>query len=142
MYQQAMPQFQQDMMGAADHFMQTRGLTDRQGQFDPTQGLQRGFGNMMSQTDGVFRAMGMDPSRMSPVQKAMILGGGAAAGGGAISGNPGVAGMGGLSMMGGMLPALLGGGGQGGPQNHLQTLTQGPTAPQSRDEWELMRRNQ
>ncbi|MBS3927491.1 MAG: hypothetical protein KGZ65_02600 [Sphingomonadales bacterium] len=151
-YNQAMPQFQDDAAGFLDQYMQSRGLMNEQGQFDPMQTVNRNggiMGSMMQGSDKIFQGLGMDPSRMSPMQKMMIMGGALGLGGGAMGGSPGVAGAGGLAMMGGLLPTLMQGQGQGGqrysgynpmqqqsaPGYEGQAPGQNPNSPQARNEW-------
>ena len=116
-YNQAMPQLKQEASGFLDQYMQSRGLANPEtGQFDPTAGIMRNggvLGQFMGGTDQIFRSLGMDPSRMSPIQKMMVLGGALGMGGGAAAGSPGLMGASGVAMAGGLAPSLLQGrGGQ------------------------------
>jgi hypothetical protein len=125
--------------GAIDQHITNRlgqmGLLNQQGQVDPLHTIGNslrnmfsgGAGNgaggmgMMNHIDSMFHAIGMDPTRMSPVQKLMILAGTGVGGAGDMTGNPILAGGGGLALLGGLIPHLMGGnqgstGGQGMPQ--------------------------
>lgn len=86
--------------GQADQYMQSRGMMGQDGQFDPTQGLvnkaTQGF-------DSVLQRLGIDPSRLSPMQKLMLGGGSLTAAGGALTGHPMLAGAGGLAALGGLV---------------------------------------
>lgn len=87
--------------------------------------------------DQIFRALGMDPTRMSPVQKMMVLGGGAVAGGGALAGSPVMAGLGGLGLLGGLVPGMMPNRNAQFPGLDNPPQPQGPT---SRDEWQVQQR--
>jgi hypothetical protein len=117
-YNEGMPLAQEDMANFMDRYMQSRGMTDESGQFNPMAGVGRGAGGMMSGVmrgaDSILRSLGMRPETMTVPQKIAILGGGAAAGYGALSGSPAVAGGGGLALLGGLLPSLMPGQSQGG----------------------------
>lgn len=118
---EGLPVMQEQM----DNYLGQRGMLDENGQFDPTQAVQRrgGPGGMfMSGADGMFRSMGMDPSKMSPLQKIMILGGATAGAGGLLAGAPVMAGVGGASAAAGLLPMLM-------PGQSQQQFGTGPTAP-------------
>lgn len=145
-YNDAMPVLQDDMASMLDQYMASRGLTDpHTGQFSPGR-------NMLGGADGIFQALGLDPSRMSPIQKLMILGGAIGGGGGLIGGSPSLAGAGGLSMLGGLLPSMTGQQGQGGQAGYRPGQAAGynghgpnsmpPNAPSSRDEWMLQQQLQ
>lgn len=145
-YNSAMPVLQNDMAGMLDQYMSSRGLTDpHTGQFNPGRG-------MLSGADGIFQALGLDPSRMSPIQKLMILGGAIGGGGGLIGGSPSLAGAGGLSMLGGLLPSMGGQHGGGGQTGYRPGQPAGynghgpnsmpPNAPSARDEWMLQQQLQ
>lgn len=162
---QSMPAIQENMAGFADEYIGSRmpqiqdqvnqqleqlGLLGEDGRFNPMAAV----GQRASQgVDGIFRSLGMDPSRMSPLQKMMVLGGSAAAGGGAALGSPIMAGVGGVGALAGLLPQFMPGqgqqrlGGQGGayqpgqPQQPGQPMggvnQPAPNAPQARNEWQL-----
>ncbi len=141
-----LPELQQYGRNSVDQYMQDRGVMDEQGHFNPLRPAMQGVKQQMgSHVDQFLQQMGMDPSRMSPMQKMMLLGGGAAAGGGLMAGSPLLAAGGGLAAMGGLLPHLMPGQGQQqlqgqfqqpgqpqqGPQQppwmrHISTLMQGP----------------
>lgn len=133
-----LPQMQQQLgegfTGMADEWLQQRGLMNEQGQVDLAgPAINRVTGG----ADGIFRGMGMDPSRLSPLQKMMMLGGAGMAGGGAMAGAPMLAGAGGLAMLGGGAPYFMGGGRQGGQS---PGMAQGggqsqPNGMNARDEW-------
>lgn len=76
----------------------------------------------MGGADGIFRSMGMDPSKLSPLQKVMILGGATAGAGGLLAGAPVMAGVGGASAAAGLLPMLM-------PGQSQQQFGTGPAAP-------------
>lgn len=143
-----------------DQYMDERGMLDPNGQFDPTQALNRrgGPGGMfMGGADGIFKSMGMDPSKLSPLQKVMILGGATAGAGGLLAGAPVMAGMGGASAAAGLLPMLMPGQSQqqfgtgpAAPYRPGQPQQQGvgpggtpyPTQPGARDEWQTQQQFQ
>ena len=135
----------------ADQWMDQRGMLDEQGQFDPSQAMNRKggmLGRFAGGADQIFQSMGMNPASMSPLQKLMILGGATAGGGGLLAGSPVLAGMGGASAMAGLLPQFMPGQGQqrlqqgmgmGGPQSPYTPgqTQQGGQQPvvQHRNEW-------
>lgn len=90
----AMPQ----IGGFADQYAQQRGLMNQQGQIDPTNVVKQ---QAMGHIDSMLHGMGMDPSRMSPVQKMMLMGGAGMGGAGALTMNPVMMGAGGLMAGGG-----------------------------------------
>lgn len=135
-----LPQLQQQMgQGAADmadQWLQQRGLLNDQGQVDIAGPA---INHVAHGADGIFRAMGLDPARLSPLQKMMMLGGAGMAGGGAMMGSPMLAGAGGLAMLGGGAPYMMGGGRPGG--QHAMAGPGGPTQPPpnamtARNEWQ------
>ena len=65
------------------------------------------LGPVSQMADQLLSSMGMDPSTMHPMQKLLILGGGATALGGALSGHNGVAGAGALAAGAGIAPQLM-----------------------------------
>lgn len=153
MYNEAMPQMQSDMADFVDQYMQQRGMLNQQGQFNPLGGMfgQGGPLSGLSQgADSVLRSLGMDPSAMSGMQKAMILGGGMLGAGGMASGHPLAAVGGGLSMLGGLMPYLTPGQSQGGapyggqpsPYGGQQVGYQGVQAPPPAQQNEWQRQQQ
>ena len=91
-------------------------MMDEDGQFDPMAGSNRKgglLGKVMGGSDAIFHGMGIDPRRLTPLPKIMILGGAGAAGGGAMAGAPFLAGAGGVSAAAGLLPYLMSGHAQG-----------------------------
>jgi hypothetical protein len=142
------------------------GLLNQRGQVDPVQSVINHFrggqqgdgqgggqpgmpgGGMMQHVDNLLRLTGMDPSRMTPMQKMMMAGGAGTAGFGAMAGNPLLAGGGSLALMGGLLPALMPGQGTGVAQGGMpgygrasQEPQQGPnqlppTSPVARNEYQ------
>lgn len=148
------PEIQNSMGEWADNYMASRGMMDETGQFNPMMAANRQggiMGGLMRGSDDIFRTLGMDPSKMSPLQKVMILGGAVGGGGGMLAGAPALAGVGGVSALAGLLPQLMpsqsqqtfngqqapyrpgqGGVGQTGGVNQPQ-----PTAPQARNEWAM-----
>ena len=155
MYGELAPQLQQDVTDMADQYMHSRGMMDEYGQFNPLAAASRNGGlvqRLMVGSDGIFHQLGLDPSRLSPLQKLMILGGTAVGSGGLMAGSPALAGIGGMSAMGGLLPYLMPGQSQQGgmvggmgPQNVPyrpgQPISQNPVnvpppnTPQARNEW-------
>lgn len=139
-YNEAMPQIGQDVEGMLDQYMSERGMLNQQGQFDPSSRMMKTLGGG---ADGIFRSMGMDPSKMSPLQKVMILGGATTGAGGALAGSPILAGMGGATAMAGLMPQFMQSQGQQrmnsmfGPQAQQQG-GQGQQQPQfaNRNEWQ------
>jgi hypothetical protein len=151
------PELQDQAASFMDQYMMSRGMMDETGQFNPMMAANRQggiMGGIMRGSDDIFRAIGMDPSRMSPLQKLMILGGTAAAGGGALAGAPALAGVGGVSALAGLLPQLMpsqsqqvmGNGTQApyrpGQQQQGQAGVTGvngigPQGPQARNEWQM-----
>jgi hypothetical protein len=134
-YNQALPVMQEDMAGFLDHYGKTRGFIGGHGQFDPASAVSKNSG-----LDSLISQLGMDPARMSPIQKLMLVGGGGTAAGGLLAGSPMLAGLGGGGAMMSMLPSLLGGKGQqsqGGQAPGPGGVPQ-VNSPQYRDEWELM----
>lgn len=136
-----LPELQQQMgQGAADmadQWLQQRGLLNDQGHVDIAGPA---INHVAHGADGMFRAMGIDPARLSPLQKMMLLGGGAAGAGGLAMGSPMLAGAGGLAMLGGGVPYAMGGGRQGG-QGAMAGPGGGPGQPQpnamtARNEWQ------
>ncbi len=128
-----------------DQYMQERGMLNSEGQFDPTQAMNRG-GGILGNVDSVFRSMGMDPSKMSPLQKVMVLGGAGAGAGGLLAGSPLMVGAGGTAAMAGLLPQLMPGQSQQqffgpqapyrpGQQAGVPGFGQQPNQPGARDEW-------
>lgn len=157
-----MPEVQDQAAGFMDQYMMSRGMMDETGQFNPMMAANRQggiMGGIMRGSDDIFRSLGMDPSRMSPLQKLMILGGSAAAGGGALAGAPALAGVGGVSALAGLLPQLMpsqsqqvmGNGAQApyrpgqpqGQQAGVPGVNQfGPQGPQARNEWQMFQQPQ
>lgn len=136
---QKIPQIADYAEGRARQGMQGMGLAGEDGRFDPTRAVGQAAGQGV---DHIFKSMGMDPSRLSPMQKMMMLGGGAAAGGGMLAGSPMLAGAGllgaGAGYFGGGRPNYAGQQpGQVSPEvaQHLQSLTQGQGGVQGRNEW-------
>lgn len=152
-----MGQMADQVMNVADERMMGRlgelGLLDQNGQFSlqrPAANAVRGgmqqIGQQLGQaTDPLFRSLGLDPSRMSGAQRALIMGGSAVGLGGAATGNPMVAGAGGTAAAAGLLPYIL----QnpqaasqfshlfGGPQGQGQGQGQQPgNQMTARNEWE------
>jgi len=129
----------------ADEWMTQRGLLDPQTGQVNTGNL---MGGLTGGVDKLFQAIGMNPGRMSPLQKLMILGGTVTGAGGLIGGAPGMAAGGGLAALGGLLPYLLQSQGQHGaaPQSYTQAgysaLPPGqlgyapPNQPGYRNEWQ------
>lgn len=124
MYEKFRPQVTEDAYGAADNYLNTRipqvaGMAGQHidkylaqkaqqlGMVDPGTG-------QVHPTYALFHAMGMDPTRMSPVQRMLMLGGGAAGVGGAVTGNPLLTALGGAAGLGGM---AMGGGHQATPMS-------------------------
>jgi hypothetical protein len=64
------------------------------------------MGVMANKADGLFRSLGIDPSRMGPLQKLMLLGGAGAGGAGIATMNPLLMGAGGIAAMAGAAPLL------------------------------------
>ena len=159
-YEGMRPAIERDMQGMVDGQLDRLGLRGENGQLDLTNALPQSVhnignlagqvSNMGNSADGIFRSIGMDPSRMSPFQKLMILGGVMGGGAGMMSGNGTMATVGGGAALAGLLPMLMqgqrqDGTGQGGspgvPGNAagaMQTLTAGAApvnAPSYRNEW-------
>lgn len=123
------------------------GLLGADGRFNPLAGVGQRLGGGV---DSIFQSLGMDPSRMSPLQKMMILGGAGIGGVGAAAGSPVMAGLGGVGAMAGLLPQFMPGQGQQRlnqqyqpgqqPQGGQPGQPQGPNStppntPQARNEW-------
>lgn len=163
--QAALPQIGDYAEERARGMMNNMGVLNEQGQVDPMHmlgnAMRSRFGGgaggpgVMQHVDSLFRGLGMDPTRMSPLQKLMILGGTGAAGGGMLAGSPMLAGAGGLSLLGGALPALMhGSSSQGGgsgvagnvpgspPAGHSGPIGLPPNAPGQRNEFEYQQRLQ
>jgi hypothetical protein len=126
-YNEAMPQIGQDVAGMLDEYMGERGMLDQQGQFDPSSRMMKG---LSGGADSIFRSMGMDPTKMSPLQKVMILGGATAGTGGMLAGSPVLAGMGGASAMAGLMPSFMPGQGQQRMNSMFGPQAQGYGQPQ------------
>jgi hypothetical protein len=150
-YNEAMPQIKDDFADTMDEYLHSRGMLDDQGHFDPSSRMMKG---LSGGADNIFRAMGMDPARLSGLQKIMILGGAVGGGGGLLAGSPAVAGMGGLSTAAGLLPLFMQGQGQQALQQGQQPgynpgRPQGvvpgapaPNQPGARNEWQHQAGNQ
>jgi hypothetical protein len=106
--------------------------------------VNRNLAPYTAHADGLFRSMGMDPAQMSPLQKTMLLGGGAALGAGALgvgggmmaksplmAGAGGLLGAGGLGLMGaGALPYFMRpGAGRIDPQHWAGSAGEAPYNP-------------
>jgi hypothetical protein len=117
------------------------GVLNQQGQFSPMQGIGRGLSQgvqgLMRHAHPLFRALGLNPQNMSPMQQAAILGGGGLGGAGLMTGHPMLAGAGGLTSLAGLLPGLMGRGeGQPPPDwANAGTAAAPPTTPVARDEY-------
>lgn len=116
------------------------GLLGQDGQIDISGVVNQAMnGGPTGGIDTIFKMIGMDPTRMSPMQKIMILGGTAAGAGGALGGSAGMAAGGGLAALGGLLPYLMQGQGQRGQGQGMGMEGgqgyQHPNAPGYRDEW-------
>jgi hypothetical protein len=142
-YGEMMPQVMNDLHGSMDEYLSSRGMTDRSGRFNP---LANAAGGLTEGADGIFHALGMDPSKMSPLQKMMILGGAGIGGAGAVAGSPFLATAGGGAALAGLLPLLQGklqgGQGQPGQPQGMPGMPQQPGmggfqgGAQPRNEWE------
>ena len=115
MYNEIMPQFQEDMAGMANNYLDQLGLRQQDGQLNLGNAISGA--NMLQEfsnkADNIFRSIGINPSRMSPFQKLMILGGVMGMGGGMASGNGVMTGASGAAMLAGLLPQMMGDRGQG-----------------------------
>lgn len=164
-----MPQVRDNMAQFADEYIGSRlpalqdsvnehlsnlGLLGADGRFNPLAGVGQRLGGGV---DAIFRGLGMDPSRMSPLQKMMVLGGAGVGGIGAAAGSPVMAGMGGVGAMAGLLPQFMPGQGQqrlnqqympgqqppgGQPGQPQGPNTPPPNTPQARNEWLLQQQQQ
>lgn len=134
----------QHATGVADQWLQQRGLLGEDGQINVAgPAMERVTGGI----DGLFRGMGMDPSRMSPLQKMMILGGAGVGAGGMAAGSPGLAAMGGLGALAGFVPGMGQRSGPGGHAGGPGGVPHGATAPPpntatARNEWDVQRQLQ
>jgi len=128
-----------------DQYLDERGLLDQEGQFDPTHGMKQKF---QSSADHLLYGMGLDPSRMSPLQKMMLLGGAGVGGAGLMTGNPLLAGAGGVAASASLLPYMLPGQsqqhfqGQPAPYQPGRPQQQQAYGPQYRNEFALQQQQQ
>lgn len=108
MYNEMMPQFQEDMAGMANNYLDQLGLRGQDGQLSLANAIPNPMSGITNGADSIFRSIGMDPSRMSPFQKLMIMGGVMGMGGGMASGNGAMTGASGAAMLAGLLPQIMG----------------------------------
>jgi hypothetical protein len=159
--EEAVPVLRDAGASMADQFFMSRGMMDQTGQFNPLMAIQNQggiAGSIMRGADPIFQSLGLDPNRLSPIQKLMILGGGLAGAGGLIAGRPGIAATGGLAATTALAPYFLNPGvgdptknipRPGVPQaNNKQRLADPagvasqPNQVPARDEWQHMQRLQ
>jgi hypothetical protein len=75
-YPQVMPFVQDDLMHSAHQFLDEHGMLNGEGQFNPLAGMGRRMaGGLTSGVDQLLGRLGVDPARMSPLQRLMVTGG-------------------------------------------------------------------
>jgi hypothetical protein len=157
--------------GEADNYLRSKGVLNNEGQVNVLQPTLTGIGDKFKQwvsyADPLLKSMGMDPTRLSTMQKAIVLGGGALGAGGFLTGHPWLGAAGTAAFGSGYWPQIsdrFGGMQQGflaewrrqheidrahalrqqatQPQGPPQQAAPAPGTPVARNEWDVQRQLQ